>query len=223
MSQTNKVRGEGRESTWDCVSMNTLFISNTEKNSHVTYSNGNSPSLVQELLEEVDRTPLRALQPILLLRIVGIASRRKAVCQAGEINVLPLYTCLGQQVKRSLLQFGRVHFIVFRAQDLHGHFYVFDLRLLEQRRVCSRDGVDERRVGSELEGGPGAVAEANGCYPFVLRLERLRVLFDLGPADILVVPADEGHNVKVLADFRVGERVGVYYFAVETAQKTMVR
>ena len=177
---------------------------------------------MQELVEEVHSTPLRPLQTILLLLIVGVTTRSEAVRQTREVDVLPLHTSLWQCLERSLLQLLRVHLVVLGREDLHRDLDALDFRLLEQRGVGGGDGVDEGRVGGELEAGPAAVAEANGGDLFVLRLERLRVLLDLGPADLLAVAAEEGHDVEVLLFLWVGERVGVYDFAAESAQLRLV-
>lgn len=177
---------------------------------------------MQELVEEVHSTPLRPLQTILLLLIVGVTTRSKAVRQTREVDVLPLHTSLWQCLERSLLELLRVHLVVLGREDLYRDLDGLDFRLLEQRGVGGGDGVDEGGVSGELEAGPAAVAEANGSDLFVLRLERLRVLLDLGPADLLAVAAEEGHDVEVLLFLRVGERVGVYDFAAESAQLRLV-
>jgi hypothetical protein len=192
-------------------------------NSFKTLHSHHPPSpLVQELVEEVNRTPLRPLQSILLLLVVGVTTRRKAVRQTREVNVLPLHPSLWQRLQRSLLQLLRVCEVVFGGEDLHGDLDALDLGLLEQGGVGGRDGVDERGLGGELEARPAAVAEADGCDLFVLRLERLRVLLDFRPANVLGVAAQEGHEVELLLLLWVGQCVWVYDFAAETVRWLLV-
>lgn len=178
--------------------------------------------LVQELVEEVHSTPLRSLQTILLLLVVGVTTRSKAVVETREVDVLPLHTSLRQGLQCSLLQLLSVHLVVLGGKDLDRDLDALDLRFLEQGGVGGRDGVDERGVRGELEAGPSAVAEANGGDLLVLRLEGLSVLLDLGVADVLVVTADEGHDVEVLCLLRVGHRVWVYDFAAESVRWLLV-
>jgi hypothetical protein len=171
---------------------------------------------VQELIEEVNSTPLRPLKPILLLWVTRVTARSKAVRQTREVDVLPLNARLRQYLQRMLLQLLRIREIVLRAQDLHRYLDVLNLRLLEKRWVGGGNGVDQGGVGGELEASPAAVAEADGGDFLVLRLEGLGVLLDLGPTGLFAVAADEGHEVEVLLLLGVGERVRVHDFATET-------
>lgn len=182
---------------------------------------------MQVLVEEINSAPLCPFQAFFLLGIGGVATRRKSVLQTWEVHVLPRYTGLRQCLKCVLLQLFCVLLIKLRGQKLSWHLDPFNLRLLDNGRVRGGDGVDERWVGSQLKDSPTSVAlktkyvsrshsrtsqityKANGCDFRILRLERLRMFLDLGPANLLVIAANECPQVGILGLFRVRETFGV--------------
>lgn len=172
---------------------------------------------MQELGEEVDCTPLRPLQTLLLLRIAGVATSREAVGHAREVNVLPLDASLWQSLQSVCLQLVGVGEVVLGSKNLNRHLDGVDLGLVEQRWVGGGDCVDERRVSGELEACPAAVAEAHSGDLAVLLLELLRAGLHLGPSDFLAVAANECHEIEVFGFLGVGHRVRVYDFAIEAA------
>jgi hypothetical protein len=178
--------------------------------------------LVQELAEEVDRTPLRPLEPLFLFRVVRVTTSRESVAETWEVDVFPLYTRLGQCLQRVLLQLLRVGKIVLWGKNLYGHFDGVNLGLVEKRWVGGGDGIDERRVGGELEAGPTAVAEAHCGNLTVLLLELLCAVLHLGPANFLAVAPNKGHEVKGFGLLGIGHGVRIYDLAIEAVRSWSV-
>lgn len=172
-------------------------------------------TLVQVLLEKPNSVPLRLLKRSLLCGIVGVTARSKAVLNAGEVDVLPRNVQLRQLFKGVLLKLLSVCEVILWRKDLDGDLGGIDLGLIDQRGVGHGDGVDKLRISTELEACPSAIAITDRDDLLVLLLQGLSVLLDLGPADVLAVAADEGHQVEALSLLWVGQRVRVDDLAFE--------
>lgn len=98
---------------------------------------------MQMLLEPMHGRVLRALQALLLRRILLVPLGREPVRQAGEVLVIILDIQRGDGLVGVLLQFGGECGVVFGREDLDGDADLVDLGLLEEGGVGGGDAVDD--------------------------------------------------------------------------------
>lgn len=86
--------------------------------------------------------------------------------------------------------------IMFRGQNLGRHFKRIDFTLLEHARMGYARGIDERRVGGELEDGPCAVTVADSRDLWILGLEKFCRGENGWPTLLFVVASEKIGNVE---------------------------
>jgi hypothetical protein len=136
--------------------------------------------------------------------------------KSGEVHILVRHTKRRDNLVAVLLQFFSVRLIRLCRQNLDWHPDSIDLLLRQKRRVSSGDSINERRIGSQLEDSPPAIAIPNSTNLGILGLQDLSSGLDFGESDLFAVATNESCNVESGTLFWVVENVCTDDFASET-------
>lgn len=177
---------------------------------------------MQKLIKKVHCRPLCSLQAILLQFVVHISPCCKSMVHAGEIDVLIRNAQSRNNLITILLQLWSIRVIILWGQNLNRHLQIVNLLILKQGWMSSGHGVDERRVGRELEDSPATVAEPYGANFGVPRFKSLGGAFDFRPTHGFTVSTDEIGDTKGGTFSWVVEDFGRDDFAIEARQKLVI-